>query len=93
MTTARRDYELPFLSLNAADPAEQHDIQTENKQALEKDFIPCSKCCPQVNQTVVLVAVAWILISMLLSLVNQWIFHNHVRFALLHRIFCHFLCF
>lgn len=83
MATARSENEVSFLVLSATESDNQRDIQKENQEALEKDFIPCSKCCPQVNQTVVLVAVAWILISMLLSLVNQWIFHNHVRFAIL----------
>lgn len=59
--------------------AANRDIEEENERELEKSFVPCSKCCPQVNQTVVLVALAWILVSVLLSLVNQFIFHHHVR--------------
>jgi hypothetical protein len=51
----------------------------ERELEIEKNFVSCSRCCPQVNQTVVLVASSWVLVSVLLSLVNQWIFHNHVR--------------
>jgi len=79
MTTARLGSELPFFSLNTHATDDERDIQKENQAVLDKDFVPCSRCCPQVNQTVVLVAVTWILVSVLLSLVNQWIFHNHVR--------------
>lgn len=62
----------------------RHELDTDEYRLQEVDdrdkyFVPCSRCCPQVNQTVVLVAASWVLISVLLSLVNQWIFHNHVR--------------
>lgn len=73
-----------FSDLNGTQSHQMSDIEIEKAKDLEKDFVPCSKCCPQVNQTVVLVAIAWILISVLLSLVNQWIFHNHVRIGIFH---------
>lgn len=79
MSNGARNRESANGALESGRSEELYDIEEENERELEKNFVPCSRCCPQINQTVVLVALSWILVSVLLSLVNQFIFHHHVR--------------